>query len=283
MKKALSGTEILERFMELAPYINGILPEDVGISITRDGKYAEYIPGNYFDLKTPVGQPVLSGATKQALETGKRVARVVSKDKSSLGQAYVACAQPIKDGEAVIGCVTTTQSIHTMDKVFDAAGELAAASEELTAGMSELSTKAGAVIEVCGRLEKFSQDLSAVAKETGEIVTFIRNVAGQTNLLGLNAAIEAARVGEAGRGFSVVADEVRKLAIVSNDSVNGIAKSLGNIHQVVAALSQEIRIMDQSIGGQSAGITAMTQASEKLAAMACQLSEVAQDMYVLTD
>ncbi|WP_312423569.1 methyl-accepting chemotaxis protein [Anaerospora hongkongensis] len=283
MRKALSGTEILERFIELAPYINGVLPEDVGISITKDGKYADYIPGEYFDLKTPVGQPVLSGATKQALETGKRVARVVAKEKSALGQAYVACAQPFKDGDSVVGCVTTTQSIHTMDKVSRAAGELAVASEELTAGMGDLSSQAGSVVTVCGRLDKFSQDLACVAQETGEIVAFIRNVAGQTNLLGLNAAIEAARVGEAGRGFSVVADEVRKLAIVSNDSVNGIAKSLSNIHQVVAALSQEIRIMDQSINGQSAGIASMAQASDRLADMACQLSEVAQEMYALTE
>lgn len=74
------------------------------------------------------------------------------------------------------------------------------------------------------------------ADETKEISSFIRGIADQTNLLGLNAAIEATRVGEHGRGFSVVADEVRKLTENSSQATDNIENTLSKIIESIEAI-----------------------------------------------
>ena len=85
--------------------------------------------------------------------------------------------------------------------------------------------------------------LGQKSRQIGQIVEAITNIAGQTNLLALNAAIEAARAGEQGRGFAVVADEVRKLAEQSQTAAKEIGEIIGAIQSETA---QAVQAMDKS-------------------------------------
>ena len=114
---------------------------------------------------------------------------------------------------------------------------------------------------------KLSTELADTIRHTDEIVAFIKNISDQTNLLGLNAAIESARVGEAGRGFGVVAEEVRKLAVVSADSVKNINASLKKTQSAIATLNEKVQTIDRTVQSQENSIQEMAKSSQGLTAV----------------
>ena len=124
----------------------------------------------------------------------------------------------------------------------------------------------GSYIENNDRLQNKFQTLSEQTKSIVNVVSVIDNLADQTNLLALNAAIEAARAGEHGRGFAVVADEVRNLA-------KSTQESLDEINQIILGISDAVLDAEQQMKLQSLAITSLskhTTASQTELELACE-------------
>lgn len=122
--------------------------------------------------------------------------------------------------------------------------------------------------------------LNSLSEEVGKIVSTINAIADQTNLLALNAAIEAARAGEHGRGFAVVADEVRKLAEQSAQASNEIGKIIGRIQEgitvVVGEMEQGAESANDTLGNVSAS-------GELINKIMQSIENVAEEIKVITN
>ena len=150
----------------------------------------------------------------------------------------------------------------SLEHAASAVEELSASSQELAATSQETAV--------------ISRTAYKEVENTRDILKIIKHVAQQTNLLGLNAAIEAARVGKYGRGFSIVAQEVRNLADESNKSVQNIGNMLGNLRGLVEKLAGNI--------GQSNEITQQqAKANQEIAQMLENLREAGSKLITMVE
>ncbi|USD59342.1 methyl-accepting chemotaxis protein [Vibrio sp. SCSIO 43140] len=133
--------------------------------------------------------------------------------------------------------------------------------------INQLETRLNESVEAVGELQRMSSQI-------GSILDVIRNIAEQTNLLALNAAIEAARAGEQGRGFAVVADEVRVLAQKTTESTTEIETMIGNLQSSSKSAGQVIescmKDMELSVEQASSANGAM----EEIQALIIEISQM---------
>ena len=127
-------------------------------------------------------------------------------------------------------------------------------------------------------LVKVSRDSQNRVQETDQVIGFIKNIAGQTNLLGLNAAIEAARVGDQGRGFGVVAQEIRKLAIDSADSIKKIDALIKSVQADSKQTNDQTEHINIVLGEIADAITQVTNAVQDANTQARKLGEMAENL-----
>lgn len=146
---------------------------------------------------------------------------------------------------------------------------IAAAIEQLASSATEIHTNEQS-------LDENIKEIIDISEEINEVSVFIKEIADQTKMLGLNAAIEASRAGEAGRGFGVVAKEIRKLSDQSKSTVPKIKTLTDNIKRKVDEASSKSKSSLYSSQEQAAATEEITASVEEITAMSEELTKISK-------
>jgi len=235
------GKDILDAFVKVTPLLRKLYPQDVMVGVTDTENVLAYQPADSFDVGLKVGEHVKAGSSFSVVMK-ERKGQVMNVANEVYGVPFKAITEPIFDeNHHIIGSVGVGISLENQNKLREVIEQFSASFQEVSSSIQDIAAGAENSAKISEKLAHSANETRDNVSKTDEIIQMIRAIADQTKLLGLNAAIEAARAGDSGRGFAVVAEEIRRLSEQSNSSAKEVNKILREIEQAIKTISDEIQ------------------------------------------
>ncbi|MCU7842134.1 MAG: methyl-accepting chemotaxis protein [Candidatus Thiodiazotropha sp. (ex Troendleina suluensis)] len=226
---------------------------------------------NLFTMKIQQTMTQVGDAGDQLSQSSTELAEITTDDNRNIEQQHLETQQ--------VATAVTEMSSTVREIAQSAEGAATVAQDagaEAESGVQIMRQTTDVINTLAGEVENAGNvinELEQESKNIGSVLDVIRGIAEQTNLLALNAAIEAARAGEQGRGFAVVADEVRTLASRTQASTQEIQEMIERLQQG----------SNKAVGVMSKGSAAAKKTVETASVAADSLSKITQDIVTISD
>ena len=247
MVNKVTSKELMDALIVITPFIAEIMQTDMGFAITDNKKFVVQTDGQTVKLNISPGDPVNpKSAMAEAMRTKKPA--VKNMDASLYGIPVRIYGYPLLDeNNHVMGSVGIAKNIETWTGLNQSAEELSESSKEVENIINQFLEVASQLNNDSVLLQNKADDINQKFQETNQILESIKSISSQTRLIGLNAAIEAARIGDVGKGFGVVANEIRKLSGNSNDASIEIEKTLKELQKDLENITKEVTSINNTV------------------------------------
>ena len=268
----LTDVEILRAFSIVLPYLNDLARDDTAFGLTDNEKYIQYESPEGFELQLKAGSELLD-VIKDSLRSGN----LEKGDTSVAAKEIKVISIPIRNSKGqIIGTISDGIDLDNSNQLVNSISEISESLDQVSISVNELANSASNFALTGQKTLKQAQDVMETSKKTSDAIEIINSIANQTNLLGLNAAIESARAGEHGRGFNVVSTEIRKLATQSKESTRTINNIAMNMNESINTIIGSVNESASESENQAAAIEEISATIESLNANLKKLSEFSE-------
>lgn len=265
----------INAFNMIVPYLNQFSKESI-YEIT-DGETTLRLSLNNMESPAYEGKPLHSGhAAIKVMDSGQAVFETIPKELAGIEVSSEVL--PIRDEHGhIVGTICMVRSMQRQADILEVANILSDSMSQISAAISQISDGIQTVVSSSSEVLDYVTSVQKEHQKTDEIIQIIKSIADQTNLLGLNAAIEAARAGDMGKGFGVVADEIRKLSTSSNESTKDIRTFLVNMNDNMLNIKQRIEHVNHIFHEQASSVQEITASIQELSATAHHLKDISSN------
>lgn len=238
-KNYIIENAVLQKFVEVVPIIKDALGLDIMMSVTDGYKFLGYWRGDKMVADIHVGDPLSHDDPMwRSFNTGEKLVSIMP--ASVYGFEFRAITIALKDGNEIVGTMGIAISLENETFTKEASNKLLASIEEVQNEVDEIYKDNDISKNIADDIMNSTGNLLASVTEIQKFAQAIQNISTKTNMLSLNASIEAARSGETGRGFAVVAEEMRKLANDTKESSTKILEVLNGLVGSVTKMNDDL-------------------------------------------
>lgn len=262
-------------FNNLMPFMQYFFEDEIAFTMSNTNEFIKVVNSKNINMNAKPGDSLRAGgAAYECIKAKKVVSTIVPKEV--FGVEIKAVGIPVKNNnEQVVGSIVLVKSLKRHYETLNISKALSDSLKTISEMSNTITFDAEKAVDSNTEILLDINEAKDSTEKTDEVLSFVKNIASKTNLLGLNAAIEASRAGEQGKGFSVVANEIRKLSNSSSESINEITDILKKIETAVNNISLKIDNSNTLIKNQLSSVQQISASIEEISAKAEMLEKTA--------